>query len=182
MRAQSVWATALPMRVPGGSVTKPVAVQWYIWQKLHRLAHVFTTNLGFNCLAECVFLVTRQDQQTLLWPWVEQGEVGGWAWRVQTLTAWPSLGSALERSWLALGGLFLYSYAQMGRENSPFVPFLAVKLSFPAWMSDWWPRAMTIESLLMGEYGLSHKCVEDSYKNTGVKFGCWKLNIPGDMV
>ena len=38
-----------------------------------------------------------------------QGEVGGCTRRVQT--AWPCLGSAVERSWSALGG--------------PFPPFLA---------------------------------------------------------
>ena len=38
-----------------------------------------------------------------------QGEVGGCTRRVQT--AWPCLGSAIERSWSALGG--------------PFPPFLA---------------------------------------------------------
>ena len=38
-----------------------------------------------------------------------QGEVGGCTRRVQT--AWPCLGSAVERSWSALGG--------------PFLPFLA---------------------------------------------------------
>ena len=48
---------------------------------------------------------------------VGQGEVGRCTWRVQT--AWPCLGSALERSWLALGGPFLSSYARMGLENSP---------------------------------------------------------------
>jgi len=32
-------------------------------------------------------------------------------------TAWPCLGLALERPWLALGGLFLSCYAQLGLEK-----------------------------------------------------------------
>jgi len=42
---------------------------------------------------------------------------GGCTRRVQT--AWPSLGSALEMPWLALGGPLLSSYAWTGWENSP---------------------------------------------------------------
>ena len=41
---------------------------------------------------------------------------GGCIRRVQI--SWQSLGSALERPWLALGGPFLPSYAQTGYENS----------------------------------------------------------------
>ena len=45
-----------------------------------------------------------------------QGEVGGCTRRVQT--AWPCLGSAVERSWSALGGSFPSFLAQMGSESS----------------------------------------------------------------
>jgi len=43
---------------------------------------------------------------------VGQEEVGGCVLRVQTVC--PSLGSALETPWLALGGSLISSYAQMG--------------------------------------------------------------------
>ena len=45
-----------------------------------------------------------------------QGEVGGCTRRVQT--AWPCLGSAVERSWSALGGPFPSVLAYMGSESS----------------------------------------------------------------
>jgi len=44
-----------------------------------------------------------------------KGEVDGCTQRVQT--AWPCLGSALERHWSALDGPFFY--ALLGLENSP---------------------------------------------------------------
>jgi len=43
---------------------------------------------------------------------VGQGEVGWCTQRVQT--AWLLLGLAVQRPWSALGGPFLYSFAQMG--------------------------------------------------------------------
>ena len=45
-----------------------------------------------------------------------QGEVGGCTRRVQT--EWPCLGSAVERSWSALGGPFPSILASMGLESS----------------------------------------------------------------
>ena len=54
---------------------------------------------------------------------------------------------ALETPWLALGGLFLSSYAQMGWETvllHCWTPFPAVKLIFPVWTSGCRPRAMNI--------------------------------------
>ena len=52
---------------------------------------------------------------------VGQGEVGGCTWRVQTAWLTLSLGSALETSWLALGGPLLFSYAWTGWDNCPLI-------------------------------------------------------------
>ena len=101
-------------------------------------------------------------------------------WVVQT--AWPSLGTALETPWLALGGPLLSSYAWMGWENSPLTfhgaHFWQGSL-FPIWTSCCRPRAGDYCKLLMGGCSLSHKRVEDSCKSTCVKFGGWKPDRTG---
>jgi len=82
-------------------------------------------------------------------------------------TAWPSLGSALEIHWLVLCEPLLSSYAQMSctAPVSSNVAFILV------WASICQLSAVIIASSLMSGCGLSHKCVEDSFKSICVKFG-----------
>jgi len=50
-------------------------------------------------------------------------------------------------------------------------PISGEEAFFPVWASGCWLSAVTNASSLMGGCGLSHKCAEDGYKSTCVKFG-----------
>ena len=83
--------------------------------------------------------------------------------------AWPSLGSALEMPWLALGPM------HERIEKTILLPCMAPISSreafIPGWESGCRLSVVTIASLLMGWCGLSREHVEDDTKSTCVKFG-----------
>jgi len=75
-------------------------------------AYMHHTTLSLWChLQQCPWDLGSAPAKT-----VGQGEVGGCTWRVQK--AWLLLGLAVESPWLALGGPFLSSFAQMGSEKN----------------------------------------------------------------
>ena len=83
-----------------------------------------------------------------------QGEVGGCTRRVQT--AWPCLGSLVERPWLALGRAIsvLFGINRLRNKPShlvgpPFLVFMAHFSAMPGWH---FPRAL-IGSWLIGGCG-----------------------------
>jgi len=78
------------------------------------------------------------------------------------------MGLAVERPWLALGGLYLSFFTQMGLA----VSVLAKRgLHFCQSMQVVICRELvTIESLLMSGCGLSHESEQDGGKSSWVKF------------
>jgi len=80
-----------------------------------------------------------------------QQDRGRWVVHMKGANSTDMSGLNFKASWLALGGPFLLSYAQMGTSSS-------------------WLRIMTIASSLMNVCGLSHKHVENGCKGTCVRF------------
>lgn len=101
------------------------------------------------------------------WRQGTQGETGRFSWRVKT----ARLG--YRKPWLALSGQFLSSLHEWA-EKTVFLPCLASNFDNEG-LCGRRPRAWVIESLLMNGNSLDHESAQDGRKDTGVKFGAWKL-------
>ena len=81
---------------------------------------------------------------------------------------------AVESSWLELGGLFLASFARMGLERScgnVGPPISDSEVLFSVCSGNYWPRTVSIESVLESGYCLSPKSPQDDCNGTFAKLG-----------
>ena len=95
-----------------------------------------------------------------------KGWTGGGEWvHPKVQTAWPSLGSALQTHWLALGSPPMHKQTEKAVLSPCRAPISSREALFPVCTSGCWLRAMIIARLLMGGCGLSHEHVEDGCKS-----------------